>query len=282
MALRASRDLTVVFASAINVAAVHAGGRSPNPGQPSCRSPMPYFQRKPIEGLTDLARLQGPVAGLASRGPARGTGLVGTQATSAPAPMTGIVKQAAAVLSSERPNVSPGVPAGSAVAPVTTQSARISQLQDQVNGLIDQLVAIASRPTGLDVAAPQSAILTALNLPSDSAHLTVEPAPVLAPEGPVAPGDTGRIRISLVNEDEQPAPVAFYSTGLIGEDGMLISAERVSFQPHELVLSPGKTGEVIVSVSIPTQTRCGVYSGLVRASKLDYLHAVLVLQVEYP
>ena len=84
-----------------------------------------------------------------------------------------------------------------------------------------------------------------------------------------------------MNEDEQPAQIAFLATGLIGEDGRCIPAERVSFQPRELMLSPGKTGEVTVRVAIPAQTRCGVYSGLVRASKLDYLHAVLVLQVEY-
>ena len=61
---------------------------------------------------------------------------------------------------------------------------------------------------------------------------------------------------------------------------MHLPAEMVSFQPRELMLSPGKTGEVTVRVVIPAQTRCGVYSGLVRASKLDYLHAVLVVQVE--
>jgi hypothetical protein len=37
---------------------------------------------------------------------------------------------------------------------------------------------------------------------------------------------------------------------------------------------------VVVRVVVPAQTRCGVYSGLIRASRLDYLHAVLVVQVE--
>ena len=36
----------------------------------------------------------------------------------------------------------------------------------------------------------------------------------------------------------------------------------------------------MVRMVVPAQTRCGVYSGLVRASKLDYLHAVVVVQVE--
>jgi hypothetical protein len=46
------------------------------------------------------------------------------------------------------------------------------------------------------------------------------------------------------------------------------------------MLPPGGSGEVTARVVIPAQTRCGVYSGLMRASKLDYLHAVLVVQVE--
>jgi hypothetical protein len=33
-------------------------------------------------------------------------------------------------------------------------------------------------------------------------------------------------------------------------------------------------------VDVPVQTTGGVYSGLIRASRLDYLHAVMVVQVE--
>jgi hypothetical protein len=85
-----------------------------------------------------------------------------------------------------------------------------------------------------------------------------------------------------VNEDQQAAQIVFFSTGLIGEDGACIPAERISFEPRALMLSPRQTGEVIARVAVPAQTRCGVYSGLIRASKLDYLHAVLVIQVESP
>jgi hypothetical protein len=111
---------------------------------------------------------------------------------------------------------------------------------------------------------------------------TIEPAPVLSPPGPVAPGGTAQVVISLVNEDELPARIAFFSTGLIGDDGVHIPVDRVSFEPQELTLTPGTTGDVIVRVAVPAQTRRGVYSGLLRASQLDHLHAVLVVQVEKP
>jgi hypothetical protein len=245
---------------------------------------MPYFQRQPIEGLLDAVLSNVPSPGLPSRGPAMPAAVVaGIRPVSPAAAVTGIVDQAAAVLASERSNVSPMPSAHSDAGSVASkQSTQISQLQEQVNALIEQLVALASRPPVLDVAAPQSTILAGRKSSLDSAQPNVEPAPVLSPAGPVAPGGTAQISVSLVNEDEQPAQIVFLSTGLIGEGGEQIPAEGISFQPRELTLQPGDTGEVIVRVTVPAQTRCGVYSGLIRASKLDYLHAVSLVQVEEP
>ncbi|MEP7343808.1 MAG: hypothetical protein ABI877_01015 [Gemmatimonadaceae bacterium] len=70
------------------------------------------------------------------------------------------------------------------------------------------------------------------------------------------------------------------STNLIGEEGAEIPAEQVSFQPRELTLEASKAGDVIVRVVVPAQTPCGIYSGLIRASNLSSVHAVLVVQVE--
>jgi hypothetical protein len=191
------------------------------------------------------------------------------------------VDQAAAILASERPRGSPGLSARSDPGSVaSTQSTRISQLQEQVNALIEQFVALAGPPPGLAYAARPAAGVLGEQPPADPTGLVVEPAPVLAPQAPVAPGGTAQISVSLVNEDDEPAKIAFLSTGLIGEDGQQIPAERVSFQPREMTLQPGDSGEVVARVVVPAQTRCGVYSGLILASKLDYLHAVLVVQVE--
>jgi hypothetical protein len=241
---------------------------------------MPYFQRKPIEELVDTVRSIVPIPGLPSRGPAPAPGVTAGAGSVGPlGAITGIVEQAAAVLASARPGGNAGSAARSgSMAP--TQSILTSQLQEQVNGLVEQVVALAVRPTGLETAAPASSMFPGQAPPFDAADVIVEPAPVLSPPGPVAPGGAAHTKISLVNEDKQPAQIVFFSTSLIGEDGDHIPAEWVSFQPRELTLSPGKSGEVIVRVVVPWQTRCGIYSGLIRASKLDYLHAVLVVQVE--
>jgi hypothetical protein len=243
---------------------------------------MPYFQRKPIEGLIDIVRSQGPIPGLPSRGPVPGLGMPGTQPISQPDAITGIVEQAGAVLESERPRGNAS-PAGSGASSATSaRNTQIGQLREQANDLIEQLFGLAGKRRGDEAATPPSVISPGQEPPCDAPELVVEPAPVLSPSGPVAPGGTAQTRISLVNEDEQPAQIMFFSTDLIGEDGEPIPAGRVSFQPRELTLPSGKTGDVMVRVVVPAQTRCGVYSGLIRASKLDYLHAVLVLQVEYP
>lgn len=244
---------------------------------------MPYFQRKPIEGLVDAVQSHLRIPGLPSRGPALPAAVIAAiRPGGPPASISGIVEQANAVLASERPSASRAPVRSDNGSVASTQSTRVSQLQEQVNALIEQLVALVAGPPSLDSAALRSTRVPGRAPSSDAAGMIVEPAPVLSPPGPVAPGSTAQINISLINEDEQPAQIVFFGTGLIGEDGERIPAERVSFQPRELMLSPGKTGEVIVGVVIPAQTRCGVYSGLVRASRLDYLHAVLVVQVEYP
>jgi hypothetical protein len=241
---------------------------------------MPYFQRKPVEGPIDTVPWNVSPPGLPSRGRPLPAGAASPQVNPYAA-TTGIVEQAAAVLASERPS------AGRAPAPrseigsvASTPSTQVSQIQGQVNAFVEQLATLVGRPAIPATGAPLSPSQLVQHPASIAAECVVEPAPVLSPAGPVAPGGTAQISISLANEDEQSAQIAFFSTGLIGEDGRCIPAERVSFQPRELMLPPGGSGEVTARVVIPAQTRCGVYSGLMRASKLDYLHAVLVVQVE--
>ena len=245
---------------------------------------MPYFQRKPVETLADSVLANVPLPGLPSRGGAGPAGAVpGVRPFCPVATATGIVEQAVAVLASERPSTRAAPPVRSIAGPLAAvQSTQVSQLQEQVSQLVEQFVSLASRPPVPDAGTALPAIVPGPTSGSDTAGTVVEPAPVVAPPGPVAPGGTAQIRISLVNEDEQPAQIAFFSTDLVGSDGQHIPAARVSCQPGDLTLAPGVVGEVLVSVAIPQQTRCGVYSGLIRASKLDYLHAVLVVQVETP
>ena len=172
--------------------------------QPELRgSPMPYFQRKPVEELVDAVRSIVPIPGLPSRGRApatRGTAATGPVSPSAAA-TTGIVEQAAAVLASARPSrAAPGSSArpGCRAPSRQRQGTQVSQTPGAAQrtdraGSLRSLVA----PPGLQTSQRrQSSIFPGRAPPSDAADLVVEPAPVLSPPGPVAPGGAAQIEAS--------------------------------------------------------------------------------------
>lgn len=219
---------------------------------------MPYFQRKPIKGLLDADRVPAPIPGLPSRGPA-------PLGAAARCQWQRVREQRVPLseMTTGDQSVSPlsGMPAGAQ--PVSPWKSAVGMVEP----------AAATLPL---------AGIPGLEPPFGALEVMVEPAPVLSALGPVAPGGTAHLVISLVNEDTQPARIALFSTELIGENGARLGVDRISFQPRELTLSPGLTGEVIARVAVPANTPCGVYSGLIRASQLSHLHAVLVVQVETP
>jgi hypothetical protein len=235
---------------------------------------MPYFQRKPTGGLIDIARSRGQIPGLPSRGPAPDARLAAlTRPISVPETITGVERSASALTSEPLRRTGKSSAA-------SARATQIRQLQERANDLIESFFAVADGQSALEADAPST--VAGQQPPSDAATLIVEPAPVLSPPEPIAPGGSAQFAITLVNDDEQSARVAFFSTALIGPEGAQVPAEGVSFRPRELTLLSGNTGDVIVQVVVPAHTRCGVYSGLIRASTLEYLHAVLMVQVEEP
>ncbi len=222
---------------------------------------MPYFQRKPIEALETSARTARRIAGLPSRGPAEDAEDQRKRGDSA-AP--GIVELADAVLASARPG-------GATTAPTDASFGTPPLPGDQTH---------PGAVRNLDSTLPPPAHAPAAAEPRDATAPVLEPAPVLSASAAVAPGGTAQIVVSLVNEDEEPARIVFFGTGLVGDDGALIPAERLSFQPLELILEAGKSGDVTVEIGVPANAPGGTYSGLIRASQLDDLHAVVVVRVE--
>ena len=114
----------------------------------------------------------------------------------------------------------------------------------------------------------------------DDAGLFVEPAPVVAPIAPVAPGETAEIGISLVNADAHPAQIELFATDLVGPEGARIEACNLVLQPGALTIDAGKNADIKVHVVVPMHTTAGTYSGLLRASRLCYVQAVLVMEVK--
>lgn len=256
---------------------------------------MPYFHRKPIDTLTGVLAPGGAsIPGL----PSRMVPSLGGAPDPVPAVAgavkgaTDIVQQAASVLEKMRqgdPSGSSGHAAGtqtgtapspgrpvSPYAPYPSSpdtAAQAGALQGRLNALIEEVVSIVSSSRA-DLGANPAPT------PHDDAAQAVEPAPVVGPCTPTLAGTAAQVRIALCNEDSAPVQLSFLSTGLIGDSGASIGAAHIAFQPARLDLAPGAQAELIVVVQVPAQTHPGVYSGLIRASQLDYLHAVLVIQVQ--
>ena len=158
---------------------------------------MPYFRRMPIEGIADAVLARATIPGLPSRGTALPAAIAASALPTAPvATATGIVEQAAAVLSSEPSRIHP-VPYARRAANIdaSPQSAWAGQLEAQVKTLVDQFVALAIQAPALDGAMPPGMPFAGSNRLPDTAQMSIDPAPVLSPPGPVAPGGTAQITI---------------------------------------------------------------------------------------
>jgi hypothetical protein len=95
------------------------------------------------------------------------------------------------------------------------------------------------------------------------------------------PGETAELPMLLENDsDSATAEFQFQSSDLIDVvSGGRIQAQQVSFTPSRLIIGPRDSVRVTVAVVVPKGAPAGSYAGLVQASRLDNLRAVLQLQV---
>ena len=105
--------------------------------------------------------------------------------------------------------------------------------------------------------------------------------PTLKTNKAMKSGEVAKIPMDLENNsDKIMDEFSFHSTDLVDASGRRIAAERITFTPSTLSLAPYKTQKVVVAVNIPAKTSAGIYSGLIRATKMDQLQAILVIQVD--
>ena len=72
----------------------------------------------------------------------------------------------------------------------------------------------------------------------------------------------------------------FNSSDLINAaSGDKISSNQIKVSPSPVTIAPKGVSNVIIYVEVPADTASGVYSGLLQATKLDKLRAILTVQV---
>jgi hypothetical protein len=104
--------------------------------------------------------------------------------------------------------------------------------------------------------------------------------PSLAVPTVVKPGEAVEIPMTLENEsDKATESFVFHCSDLMNTAGESISARQVTFSPERLIIEPQKATILTVIVNVPDNASPGVYSGLLQATRMDQLRAVLTIQI---
>jgi len=97
----------------------------------------------------------------------------------------------------------------------------------------------------------------------------------------VKAGESVELTMILENGNEEPTDESsFHSTDLVSTHSNRIPGNQVVFRPSSVKVEPHTTEEITVAVNVPNETPAGVYSGLIQATEMDQLRAVLVVQVD--
>jgi len=111
-------------------------------------------------------------------------------------------------------------------------------------------------------------------------HMAPGQLPTLMMPNSIKAGESAEVPMTLENDsDKSTDELKFLSTDLVNASGDRISSEKTTFTPSSLIIGPNKAEKVTVTVRVPEGTPPGVYSGLVQATKLDQLRALLMVQV---
>jgi len=105
--------------------------------------------------------------------------------------------------------------------------------------------------------------------------------PTLTTGTPLEPGGTAEIKMTLENvSDTETEEFNFTASDLINAAiGEQIDAEQVSISPSPVSIAPNGECTVTIQVKVPPKTPAGVYSGLLQATRMDRLRAILTVQV---
>lgn len=94
------------------------------------------------------------------------------------------------------------------------------------------------------------------------------------------PGERVSVSMALENAGaEAVEAVNFIASDLVTSSGLRIAASDILFEPAEVTIGPRSRTQVRISVQVPADARPGTYSGMLVASKLEQVRAVLSVPV---
>ncbi len=146
-----------------------------------------------------------------------------------------------------------------------------------VDILLDLVTAAAKSAGGI---AQRVVSIRSGDQPRSPGSLGSGDAPTLAMPKAVRAGESVEAPMKLENDSEtQTVHFSFRCSDLVNESGDRIAATQVTITPATLRLAPRQAEQVIVTVNVPADAPAGSYAGLLQATNLNNLRAVLVVHV---
>ena len=106
-----------------------------------------------------------------------------------------------------------------------------------------------------------------------------EPLANVKPRATVKPGERVTISMKLRNSENQPVRLVPTATDLLGSRGGRIPNSLLRFTPAEIALEPQEEKDLAISTTVPVDAAPGCYSGLLVVKGLDYLRALITIEV---
>jgi hypothetical protein len=242
------------------------GVNDPQAAQPTAVDEAARLLRRliPFPSSGDLSSLEIPLM------PARPSGSRQSPPPAAGQPAAAIISQAASILDEEMAR-------GALAAREASQSARDrnstprGDLLRMVHDVVDNIAEIW--PTLQ--AAPDLSKRSSNVIPK-----VAQPDPIVELEPPaIRSGQRALVSMTLCNKEEHAVRLTPASTDLVGSSGGRISSQFVDFAPGEVRLEPGEQIHIQIAVRVPSDCAVGCYTGLVVVTGVDYLRAIMTIEV---
>jgi hypothetical protein len=107
----------------------------------------------------------------------------------------------------------------------------------------------------------------------------VDPLAEVRPRATVKPGQRATISMTLRNTENRAVQLTPAATDLLGSRSGRISCSLLEFTPSALTLEPQDQRDLAIATTVPVDATPGCYSGLLVVRGLDYLRALITIEV---
>jgi hypothetical protein len=186
-------------------------------------------------------------------------------AVAVPTAAASIVAEAASILDEE---MAKGVLSARSVGQAR-RSDRAEESTSSVRQLHDLVDTFASLWPGLAAAAAAPA----------TGAVVSDALPELKPRSPARPGERAIIQMTVRNKESRAVRLLPAATDLLGNNGDRIASSLLQFAQSEIRLGPGEQTDLEIALTLPREARAACYTGLLVVSGVDYLRALITIEV---